>query len=954
MTRIFAIVGLLLIPMPSTHGADWPHWRGPNRDGTTEEDSGWDANAWPPQELWRTNVGIGSTSPIIVNGNVYTMGWASNADRVICLDAEGGKEKWSVTYKCPKFGRNAVGDQTLYAGPTSTPEFDPETSFLFTLSTDGDLACWDTTKRGRSIWELNLYDRYQMPKRPPVDTSKQRDYGYTSAPLIVGDELLVEVGGSAGTIVAFDKRTGNQLWASEAKDLAGHTGGPALMKVNNIPCLAVLTFNGFLVIRLDEEHRGETLAQYPYQTEFANSITSPAVLGSDVLLTSGYNHKAMTKLHIDLEGAHNVWTRPRILSKVCTPVFLDGRAYWSWNYAHCLDVQTGELLWKGRTGGTDGSCVVTSDKRIIVWANRGELFLVESAERSPNACQILSRTGRLFRKEVWPHVALSGGELLCKDRVGNLACLALTARAEAPREQQAASAGGPAPGGDGTGRVIEWVAGMGVAAIGPMGAQSPKLKLRPRGNATVTPEGKLSLADGAFLVEGANAGLLDQCRHSGELTVEAVLRTESLQQRGPARIVSFSVDPYHRNFTLGQQNDRLILRLRTPQTGDNGMKPETTLCSIRKSAEHHVLVTYRNGELVCYLDGQLAMRSDAVHGKFGNWEPMHLILGDEFQDNRDWKGTLSRVTVLSRFVATREAAERFAKRSAVPKEKRPTQPAPAPGGKTTAEPPKTQPISHTRGSVELTELADWQGQPSYRIETEMGTAVYHRQGAGFASLLDRDGNDWISFRPTGGAAGSYRGIPNLPIQAGGFHPGATTCKTTAGTSTPDRVVLNSRTDDGKWSGRWTIMSEIAVFDLAQTALPYWFLYEGTPGGTYDETQTWMMDSTGRRQYGTKRWERRLPEPRWLCFGTNTSPRVLFLADLTPRPRETTDSFWSMQKNMTVFGFGRALSRNEGRWHHLKQTPARFAVGFVESTDHAEIAEHIRRVCRGLLLQPSRD
>ena len=659
---------VLVVLLAAARAAEWPHWRGPNRDGTTPENSGWERGAWPPRELWRVNTGVGSTSPLVADGKVYTMGWAHNTDSVICLDAATGRELWRASYSCRKFGRNAAGDQGLYAGPSSTPECDPETRYLFTLSTDGHLFCWDTRQRGSKVWELNLYDRYRMPKRPAANQSGRRDYGYTTAPLVVGDELLVEVGGNAGTVVAFDKRSGRQRWASAAKHLAGHTAGAVLMTVEGVPCLGVLALEGLLVMRLDEGHRGETVAHYPYQTDFANSIASPAVLGHDVLITSGYNHKTMTKLRIGLDGASVVWTQRGIVSQVCTPVFLDGRAYWSFNHVHCLDVADGKLLWKGRSGGADGSCIVTADKRLIVWADRGELLLVETAERSPAECRILSRVGRLFRAEVWPHIALSDGRLFCRDRNGNLACLSLLPDEPGEAAVDVPPAEDPPPPvgkrahripGDGTGRVVAWAAGMGTAMSGSADASAGGPFLRRRGSARIDEQGALAVGEGAFLVDGVNTALLERCRRSGELTLDVVFRTDTLQQGGPARIVSFSADPYRRNFTLGQQDDRLLFRLRTPNTGANGMKPETTLCRIRANEPHHVILTYRDGELVCYLDGNSVARSDAVRGGFGNWEPMHLLLGDEFEGARDWKGAISRLAILSRFVGATEAKQRF-------------------------------------------------------------------------------------------------------------------------------------------------------------------------------------------------------------------------------------------------------------------------------------------------------
>ncbi|MDH7569153.1 MAG: hypothetical protein QHJ73_06160, partial [Armatimonadota bacterium] len=97
--------------------------------------------------------------------------------------------------------------------------------------------------------------------------------------------------------------------------------------------------------------------------------------------------------------------------------------------------------------------------------------------------------------------------------------------------------------------------------------------------------------------------------------------------------------------------------------------------------------------------------------------------------------------------------------------------------------------------VLLTPVAEYQGQPSFRVRTPSATYVFHRSGGGFASLIDRDGNDWISFRPGGGSDGKYRGIPNLIHPEGGFHPGAETCESEVVEQKPNRAVIAARSKD---------------------------------------------------------------------------------------------------------------------------------------------------------------
>ena len=133
----------------------------------------------------------------------------------------------------------------------------------------------------------------------------------------------------------------------------------------------------------------------------------------------------MCRVDVSLAGAKKVWEVEHP-SGVCSPVIHQGHVYWSWRQVHCLDFETGELKWQG--GGnldTPGSCIVTADDRLIVWAKEGTLLLAETAVRSPDKYTELARLDGVFGADAWPHVVLSGGRLFCKDRGGNIKCFEL-------------------------------------------------------------------------------------------------------------------------------------------------------------------------------------------------------------------------------------------------------------------------------------------------------------------------------------------------------------------------------------------------------------------------------------------------------------------------------------------------------------------------------------------------
>jgi outer membrane protein assembly factor BamB len=397
---------------------DWPSWRGPERNDIVAEASGWGGSGWPLGEpVWTTNVGAGGTSPVVVQGRLYTLGWARETERLFSIDAATGKELWTVAYPAPQHGRTHMGDEEHYSGPIATPEFDPETGYLYTLSTDGDLLCSDTRKQGGRVWGMNLNERFKVEMRPFVG-AKRRDYGFVTSPLVHGEWLIVQVGASEGTVMAFSKKTGEQRWVSECRDPAGHGGGMAPIRVEGVDGLALMTIRHLLVLRLDAGHEGRTVALYPWTTDFGNNVASPAVQESDVLITSEYNHKAISRVHVTLQGATKVWEKP-FSSKVCTPVIYKGNVYWAWRKLRCLDFATGDDQWEGGDFGDAGSCIVTADGKLIVWGGTGRLSLVETGTER---FEELSKTIRIFTATAWPHVVLSEGRLFCKDRDGNLKC----------------------------------------------------------------------------------------------------------------------------------------------------------------------------------------------------------------------------------------------------------------------------------------------------------------------------------------------------------------------------------------------------------------------------------------------------------------------------------------------------------------------------------------------------
>ncbi len=418
-----ALFGGIISPAATpAGGADWPQWRGPDHNGVTPESSGRPAG-WPPKKLWGRNVGAGCTSPVIAAGRIYVMGWTGTGrgnpvgtDTVQCLDARTGRTLWKQSYRCRYQGRFRAGDTRQYGGPSSTPSYDRSTKRLYTLSIDGNLRCWDAAASGRPVWAKNLYDECKVARRPDVGKGR-RDYGFTSSPLIRGNVVIVEVGSGQGTVMAFDKATGRRRWVSALKGPAGHTAGPVPLTVGGTSSLATLTLTRLVVMRADKGHEGKTLAEYPWRTDYACSLATPAAAGGQVILTSSYSRKRTELVEVSSGRAVKKW-QSEYHALLCSPVIHKGRVYLVHRQLYCLDLATGKLLWRGGSFG-HGSCLVTAgDDKLLAFGN-GRLALVDASPSASKYCE-LARVDKVVPKTCYPHVALAGGIICCKDQAGNM------------------------------------------------------------------------------------------------------------------------------------------------------------------------------------------------------------------------------------------------------------------------------------------------------------------------------------------------------------------------------------------------------------------------------------------------------------------------------------------------------------------------------------------------------
>jgi hypothetical protein len=163
--------------------------------------------------------------------------------------------------------------------------------------------------------------------------------------------------------------------------------------------------------------------------------------------------------------------------------------------------------------------------------------------------------------------------------------------------------------------------------------------------------------------DGPASKIIDGCLESNELSMETWIAPLQLNQAGPARIVTLSVDPATRDFTLGQQNDLYyVFRLRSEETNLQG-QPELQTPSgdldVKTVLTHIVLTRTALGERAIYVNGELRA-TDEVGGSFINWDTNYeFALANELTGDRPWLGALHHVAIYSRSLTDQEVLSRY-------------------------------------------------------------------------------------------------------------------------------------------------------------------------------------------------------------------------------------------------------------------------------------------------------
>jgi outer membrane protein assembly factor BamB len=394
----------LSLSFQAARGADWPQWRGPERNGISQETGL--LKEWPkegPQLNWQVkDLGDGYSTPSVVGDRLYLIANKGMQEESLhALGVKDGKTVWSR-----KLGKVGVNRGPQYPGARSTPTVDGD--MIYALGSDGDLACLEA-KSGEVRWHKNLRSDFGgQPGR----------WAYAESPLIDGNVLVCTPGGKQATLVALDKKTGEAIWKSEIEggDNAAYasviavTAGGLKQYVQFLEkgLVGVDAKTGKLLWRYDETAKGSP-ANIPTAVAHQNYVYSATGRGGGGLIE--------LKAKDQTVEADQVYSNKKLPSAIGGVVEVSGFLYGTASGGlQCVEFTTGKTKWQSHGVGAGSICY--ADGRLYLHGeDNGDVALVESSADGYHEKGHFSPPNPPSRRKgkAWAYPALADGRLYIYD-----------------------------------------------------------------------------------------------------------------------------------------------------------------------------------------------------------------------------------------------------------------------------------------------------------------------------------------------------------------------------------------------------------------------------------------------------------------------------------------------------------------------------------------------------------
>jgi len=400
--RLFAFLLGLVVVSAISHAADWPQWRGPNRDGISSETGL--LKQWPeggPMLAWQvTDAGDGFSTPSVVGDRIYLLGNQGLDDEFLqARNVNDGAVIWST-----RLGKVGPNQGPQYPGARSTPTVDGK--LIYALGSDGDLVCLDTA--GSIPWQKNLRSDFG---------GKPGQWAYAESPLIDGDLMICTPGGKEATMVALNKQSGDVVWKSEVP------GGDdaAFSSIVSVEGAGVKQYVQFLqkgLVGIDAKS-GTFLWRYEQSSKGSPAnIPTPLAHEGFVYSATGRGGGGLVKLKPAANGidVEEIYSSQKLPKAIGGAVLVDNFLYGTGDAMMCVDFATGDEKWTERGIGAASICY--ADGRLYLHGENGDVALVAASTDSYH------EHGRFTPKDApnrgnakaWAYPVVANGRLYIRDK----------------------------------------------------------------------------------------------------------------------------------------------------------------------------------------------------------------------------------------------------------------------------------------------------------------------------------------------------------------------------------------------------------------------------------------------------------------------------------------------------------------------------------------------------------
>jgi outer membrane protein assembly factor BamB len=379
-------------PARSAVQQDWPQFRGPTRDGRSAAKGL--LQQWPeggPKLLWSVQgIGKGFSHVTAAGDLVYVSGLVGKQGMLHAY-TRAGKLQWEASYGT-EWEKN-------YPGARSIPTvFD---GLVYLASGVGTVSCFDALT-GKPVWSSDVFKLYDAP---------QVDWGFAESLLIDGDNVICTPCGKKATMVAMDRKTGKQVWASEALGQGSSFCSPLLIERGGRRIIVSMTENAVVAFSAND---GKLLWQHAYSNQRNNHPVTPIDDSGMLYVTSGYGKGAIgLALADDGLSVKQIWEQRKQDPVHGQAVLVDGYVYASSHQSaagkwSCVELATGRLAWEDAGVGKGGS-VIYADGLLYCYAEDGTVGLLRP---DPKACQVVSSFKvPLGADQHWAHPSIAAGRL---------------------------------------------------------------------------------------------------------------------------------------------------------------------------------------------------------------------------------------------------------------------------------------------------------------------------------------------------------------------------------------------------------------------------------------------------------------------------------------------------------------------------------------------------------------